>query len=343
MGSDTTASLAVAGPPVVGEDSAPPPGRAILSIIIVNWNTRDLLMQCLRSIAADCRSSYPGSVRQPGLRELPARPVEVFVVDNASSDESAQMVRESFPWVHMIENAENVGFARANNQAIEASNGAYVLLLNSDTEVLSDALATLIGYLDTHPKAAAVGPRLLNADGSLQPSCHPMLTPWREFWRLVFLDRIVHKATYGATMWDSPVPQPVEVIKGACLLLRREALNQVGLLDESYFMYTEEVDLCYRLAQAGWELWWMPQAEVIHYGEASSRQAAQAMYLQLYRSKIQFYRKFGGAARADHFKRLLRLAYGPRLIIARVGAPFSSALADRARTYGRFLATLYEM
>lgn len=253
------------------------------------------------------------------------------------------MVRESFPWVRVLSNAENVGFARANNQAIGVSNGSYVLLLNSDTKVRPDALATLIGFLDAHPKAAAVGPRLLNADGSLQPSCHPMLTPWREFWRLAFFDRIVHKATYNTKMWASPVPQPVEVIKGACLLLRREALDQVGLLDESYFMYTEEVDLCYRLAEAGWELWWVPQAEVIHYGEASSRQAAQAMYLQLYRSKVQFYRKFGGTARADQFKRLLRLAYGPRLNIARIGALFSSTLADRAETYGRFLAELYEM
>ena len=308
-----------------------------LSIIIVNWNTRELLAQCLQSIVADCGSQIVavGQPHQPSI--------EVLIIDNASSDDSVSLVNQRFPWVRVIENAENLGFARANNQAMRLARGAHVLLLNSDTEVRPGALKTLVGFLDAHPKAAAVGPRLLNADGSLQPSCHPMLTPWREFWRLVFLDRIVHRATYGAKMWESAVPLPVEVIKGACLLLRREALDQVGLLDEAYFMYTEEVDLCYRLAQAGWELWWVPQAEVIHYGEASSRQAAQAMYLQLYRSKIQFYRKFGGAARADRFKRLLRLAYGPRLIIARVGAPFSSALTDRARTYGRFLAKLSEM
>ena len=301
-----------------------------LAVIIVNWNTRDLLTQCLSSISKEVQTS-------PGVR------IETFVVDNASTDGSAQMVQECFPWVCLIENSENVGFARANNQAICQSCGRYILLLNSDTDVHPGALETLVTFMEAHPKAGAAGARLLNADGTLQPSCHPMLTPWREFGRLILLDKLIHRATYRAEMWKAPSPQRVEVIKGACLLLRREALDQVGPLDESYFFYTEEVDLCYRLAQANWHLWWVPAATVVHYGEASSRQMAEAMYVQLYRSKIQFYRKFGGVSRVNCYKWLLRLAYWPRLVVAVIGTIVSPPLELRARTYRRLLAELTAM
>jgi hypothetical protein len=117
----------------------------------------------------------------------------------------------------------------------------------------------------------------------------------------------------------------------------------VGLLDDRYFMYTEEMDLCYRLLAAGWELWWVPQAEVVHYGEASSRQAAEEMYLQLYRSKAQFHRKFGGARRVTHFKRLLALAYGPRWVTLKLASFFKPGLVSRARTYRRLLSELRTM
>ena len=170
-----------------------------------------------------------------------------------------------------------------------------------------------------------------------------MLTPAREFWRLIGLDAVYPAATYEMGRWSEAQPHPVEVISGACLLLRRAALDQVGLLDETYFMYTEEVDLCYRLAQAGWELWWVPEAEIIHYGGASSRQAAGAMYLHLYRSKVQFYRKIGGEGLARRFVYLLRLAYAPRWAAAAVGGAFSPDLLERANTYRRLLAALPEM
>jgi GT2 family glycosyltransferase len=298
-----------------------------LSIVIVNWNTREMLADCLESVYSTAC----------GLG------LEVLLVDNASTDGSRAMVRESFPQVHLIENSENVGFARANNQAARQSRGGYVLLLNSDTEVYPGALETLVEFMNEHPQAGGCGPRLLNADGSLQPSCHPMLTPGREFWRLLFLDRLWRRATYVQEHWDPDTPRQVEVIKGACLLLRQAALGQVGLLDEQYFIYTEEVDLCYRLAQAGWELWWVPQSTVKHYGEASSNQVAEAMYVQLYRSKVQFYRKFWGGRRADYFKRLMRLVYTPRLIVALLGTPFAPSLAAQARTFRRLLAELAKM
>ncbi len=167
-----------------------------------------------------------------------------------------------------------------------------------------------------------------------------MLTPGREFWRLSFLDRIKRRATYDMNQWDHSQARPVEVLKGACLLLRREALDQVGLLDEAYFMYTEEVDLCYRLAEAGWELWWVPQARVIHYGAASSKQVGQEMYIELYKSKVQFYRKLGGASRADHFKQFVRLAYWPRFALAWLLSPFFPKQGERAAVYRRLLTEL---
>jgi hypothetical protein len=295
-----------------------------LSIIIVNWNTQEFLARCLEAV-----DETAGRIG-----------VEVFVVDNASTDDSAGIVRRQFPHVNLIENRENIGFARANNQAIRLSRGRYILLLNSDTEVQAGALAKMVGFMADHPQVGGCGPRLLNADGSLQISCHPMLTPWREFWRLIFLDRVWRRATYPQQDWDQETPRQVEVIKGACFLLRRVALEEVGWLDEQYFMYTEEVDLCYRLAQAGWQLWWVPQAIVEHYGGASSAQLAEAMYLQLYLSKTQFYRKVGGVRQVAYFKYLLRLAYGPRLIMAVLGAPFSPSLAARARLYWRLLIGL---
>ena len=295
--------------------TTPPPVQDVhLSILIVNWNTRDLLADCLRSI-----TDYRLKIEDPASSIFNLQS-EIIVIDNASTDGSAAMVRERFPRVRLIENAENVGFARANNQGIALAAGRYVLLLNPDTVVHPGALAGLVAFMAAHPAAGACGPRLLNGNGSLQPACHPMLTPGREFWRLLFLERLWPRATYPMARWDTVTPRRVEVIKGACLLLRRAALDQVGLLDENYFMYTEEVDLCYRLAQAGWKLWYVPTAVVTHFGEASSRQVKEAMYLQLYRSKIQFYRKFGGEGRARRAKALLALAYAPRWAAATVGA-----------------------
>lgn len=302
---------------------------ALLSVIVVSWNTCRLLQACLSSLAASV-----GELRNT---------VETFVVDNASVDGSAAMVHEQFPWVTLLVNETNMGFARANNQAISQSNGRYILLLNSDTELLPGSLGILVSFMEHCHGAGAAGPLLLNGDGTLQPSAQPMLTPGREFWRLTFLDRALPRATYRMEAWDRQIPRRVGVLKGACLLLRRVALNEVGLLDNSYFMYTEEVDLCYRLGEAGWVLWWVPQAQVIHYGEASSRPAAEEMYIELYRSKVQFYRKFGGERRATHFKRFVRLAYWPRVAAATLLAGTLPTSAARLQTYRRLLTELQGM
>lgn len=301
----------------------------LLSIIIVSWNTRELLADCLAAVASELAPFAPGAT-------------ECFVVDNASSDGSAAMVRARFPWVRLLESSENLGFARGNNLALQQAMGEFVLLLNSDTRLHGGSLAGLVEFLARTPNAGAVGPKLLNGDGTLQPSCHPMLTPAREFWRLAFLDRLLPRATYKCERWGNQ-PHRVDVIKGACLMLRRQALEQVGFLDEEYFMYTEEMDLCRRLALKGWSLWYIPDAVVTHIGEASSKQVAERMYLELYRSKVQFHRKFGGEPEAIRFRRLVGIAYWPRLMVAAAVAPFVPRWRLRARTYWRLLNTLGEM
>lgn len=306
------------------------PSQIVLSIVIVNWNTRQMLTGCLDSL-------------EQGIAPLDRSSVETFVVDNASADGSATMVRQHFPWAQVIENAQNIGFAAGNNQAIAQAGGRYVLLLNSDTVVHPGALTELLAFMDADSTAGACGARLLNSDGTLQPSCQPMLTPEREFWCLTFLERVWSRATYPMHTWDNFTPRRVDVIKGACLLLRRSAIDEVGLLDDGYFMYTEEVDLCYRLARAGWTLWYVPVAVVTHFGEASSRQMAETMYVQLHRSKVQFYRKFGGTARARRFKVLLGLAYTPRALFATMRSQMDATWLPRAHTYRRLLVELPAM
>ena len=299
-----------------------------VSVVIVNWNTRDLLAQCLKSVFETA-----GDLK-----------LEVFVVDNASSDVSADMVRHEFPQVQIIENQENVGFARANNQAIRQSAGRYVLLLNSDTQARPGALRTLVNALDSLSRAGAGGPRLLNPDGTLQPMCHPMTTIWREFWYLLHLDGIVRLSTYNMTHWDATVAHPVDVVSGACLLLRREALQEIGLLDERYFMYAEEVDFCYRLAERGWEVYWLPMAEVMHMGGGSTRQVSDEMFLQLYKSKYLFFKKTQGWFGGQLFKLILFIAAVLRILASPAAFVFRRDRRDhwlmKTRQYYRLLVTL---
>ena len=184
-----------------------------LSILIINWNTRDLVVQCLQSLRDTADRIVQGPWDGPGLTFGSYR-AEVIVVDNASTDNSAAVVQQRFAWAQLIENELNAGFAPANNRAFQRSTGRYVLLLNSDTIVHVKAIEALVDFMDGHPRCGAGGAQLLNADSSLQPSCHPMLTPWREFWRLTFLDRIWRRATYDMGKWNDASPRQVETLKG---------------------------------------------------------------------------------------------------------------------------------
>jgi GT2 family glycosyltransferase len=249
-----------------------------LTIVVVNYRARDYVLACLTSLEAappDC--AY-----------------RVVLVDNSPGDGTVEAVRARFPQVEAVTNAQNMGFARACNQALRATTSPYVLLLNPDTEVRPGALTTLLAAMRANPRVAAVGPRLVYPDGRYQHSAfrRPDLTQaFLGFFELVPLD----------SRWNgryplprSDTPRPVEHLLGACLLLRHEALRAVGLLDERFFIYFEETDWCTRAARAGWLLWQVPAATVVHHGGGTTRQVAEAMSLEFHRSQAWYYRKHYG-------------------------------------------------
>lgn len=261
-----------------------------LSVVVVNWNTRDLLAECLTSLLA-----HP-----------PAGPYDIWVVDNASHDGSAAMVRARFPSVHLIENTANLGFAAANNQAIRASRGRYVLLFNSDALATPGALDAMVQFMDAHPPAGAAGPQLINRDGSFQASYARFPTLLSELALLAGVARW-WLGPYAPSPRPIPgeQPHPVDWVAGAALLVRRAAIDQVGLMDEGYFLYSEETDWCWRLGRGGWPVWYLPAVPVIHQAGASSQQQSARSYGLLYQSKLRFFARHYGAAAAW----ALRLAF----------------------------------
>lgn len=303
----------------------------LLSIIVVNWNTRDLLAQCLESIYAN----------------PPRGEFEIIVVDNGSEDGSVAMVRNQFPMVFLIENKHNSGFATANNQAIRCAHGQNVLLLNPDTVVMPDALDALIQFIENTPIAGAAGSMLLNPDGTLQHSCHPAPTLGRELWRLFHLDALHPLALYPMNRWPIDLPRAVDTVQGASIIVRREMVDEVGVFDDSFFMYSEEVDWCLRIRRAGWQIYWVPGSRVVHYGGQSTRQVATAMFLQLYRAKVQYFRK--------HYGKLYGLLYKVELLIASIVRIFLISFmwllrpaqrhnhAVLAQRYGRLIVALPEI
>jgi len=209
-----------------------------------------------------------------------------------------------------------MGFATANNQAIHRCNGRYILLLNPDTAVNPGALTTLVDFMDASPYTGAAGAKLINKDGTLQVSCFPRPTLMREFWRLFHLDKVWPLSFYRVEKWPPDQPHEAEILMGACLIVRKEIFDQVGMLDSEYFMYSEEMDLCYRIKKAGWQLSWVPLAVVFHYGGQSTVQIAEKMFLQLYMSKVQYFRKIHGRMAAEFYKLILLIASVGRLILA---------------------------
>jgi len=250
-----------------------------ISIIIVSWNTREITCQCLRSI-------YD---RPAGYK------FEVIVADNASTDGSVGMIKEKFPQVHLMENKENKGFAAANNQGIKTAQGKYLLLLNSDTEIIDDAIAKTIKFADTQPEAAVVGCRVLNPDRTLQPTCFKFPSLLNLFLAAIYLYKIFPGSRFFGrermSWWDRKDEREVDVVTGCFMLVRKEAIEQVGLLDESFFMYGEETDWCWRFKKAGWKILFTPEAQIVHYGGQSSKKAATDMSLQLRGSILKFVNK----------------------------------------------------
>jgi N-acetylglucosaminyl-diphospho-decaprenol L-rhamnosyltransferase len=279
----------------------PNPPTPDLSIITVSWNVRDLLAACLASIQGAAIST------------------EVIVVDNASSDGSAEMVSTQYPQVCLIANADNRGFTRGNNQALPLAHGRYVLFLNPDTVVVGDALATMVAYMDAHPAVGALGPQLRYGDGTLQSSRR----------RFPTLMTALFESTPLAWHWqnnpwarryrldDRPADavQAVDWVVGAALLARREVLDQIGGFDEGFFMYSEELDWCRRAVSAGWQVVYLPSAQIIHYEGRSSEQVVAARHIRFQTSKVRYFRKHHGAALAAVLRAFILTSFAVEWLI----------------------------
>lgn len=282
-------------PKYASEDMATP--EKDLSIIIVSYNVRELLKDCLISIF--------DTVNEAAVR------YEIIVVDNNSKDQTAEMVAARFPRVKLIANSHNHGFAAANNQAIRHARGRYLLLLNPDTIIKPFAIEQVLNFINTTPDAGIVGCKLLNSDGSVQPSCAAFPTLLSVFSEYFFWYKIFPKSP----LWGKPYMthldlnkiQEVESIKGAFLMIRRDIIERIGLLDERFFIYSEEVDLCYRVKKAGWKIYYFPEAQIIHLGGQSTKQQNLKMFIELHKTKCQLIDKHYSRAHAWLMKTIMAL------------------------------------
>jgi N-acetylglucosaminyl-diphospho-decaprenol L-rhamnosyltransferase len=268
---------------------------ADVSVVVVTYNAMPELERCLESV-----SGY-----------------EVIVVDHGSTDGSVELVREHFPQVRLIEQ-ENRGFGAGMNTGMRIASGRYFLLLNADAWVLGDAVERLRAFADEHPEAAVTGPRLLNPDGSLQPSVRGFPTLWRLSTEYFFLRKLAPRsrlfnAFFGAG-FDHRSVREADWLGAACLLVRREAVDEVGNFDEDYFLFSEEVDWCWRFRQAGWKVMFVPEAEVVHVATASYN---PTLFNELVRGHLRFFAKHRGARVAERARRLLLVSLRLRGVVFR--------------------------
>lgn len=294
-----------------------------LSIAIVSFNSQALLKQCLISVRDNI--AY-------------ADGVEVFVVDNHSTDGSVTMVRESFPWVKLIVNDENRGFAAATNQAIVQALGDYLLLLNNDARLLPETAQSMMNFMAANPQVGIVGCKTFNADGSLQPSIYTFPRPLKDalsLWlggtllkhnqmlrtQLGWLAQKLGIQFYSAQ--DQTVSREVDYPQGACLMARRIAVDQVGLLDEGYFFAGEEMDWCYCMKQNGWKVYYYSEATVIHSGQGTSRQAIGKGLIQTRKSALYFYEKHYSWLSTESMKLLISLVLLARCVFVAAGLLFA--------------------
>jgi N-acetylglucosaminyl-diphospho-decaprenol L-rhamnosyltransferase len=292
-----------------------------LSIIIVNWNSKQYLRKCIDSILVNTRDIQ----------------FEIIVIDSASFDGAGELVREHFPEVFFIQSERNVGFAQANNAAFRHSSGDCLLFLNPDTEVQGSAINAMYARMKDLKDAGAVGCKLLNSDGSIQTSCvraFPNLANQlldadvlrEHFPRLPFLGMAPLFRTNG-------VPQAVDAISGACLMVRRTVFEQVGLFSTDYFMYSEDVDLCYKIYRAGWKNYYIPESVIVHHGGASSSQAKVSTFasIMMLESRWRFFTKTRSRSYCYLYRVCMFVVSVARLILALVAWAFSSLIAKGTR------------
>jgi GT2 family glycosyltransferase len=277
-----------------------------LSICIVTLQARDFLRDCLRSI----------------IENTQALSYEIIVADNCSVDGTAEMVATEFKAVCFLRNESNEGFARPMNRALRQAQGRHLLLLNPDTLVLPHALEKLVDFLDNQPQVGLCGPKVLNRDGTLQKQCRRSAAgPWDTFTYMSGLSGLFPKskrlAGYLMTYMDEDASHPVEALSGSCMLIRREVIDQVGYLDERFFAYQEDADYCFRARQAGWEIFYHPKAQVIHYGgQGGARVYPYRSIFEWHKSYWLYYRKNFARDYFFGFNWLYYSAMGLKLVVA---------------------------
>ena len=282
--------------------SRPPQTRpARVSVVIVVWNAKKYVQECLESLQEHCARACS----------------EVIVVDNASSDGTAELVEEKFPEFRLIRNAENLGFAKANNIGIAQSSGDYVCLVNSDVKFLDDCISPIIEYMAENDGVGMVGPQMLSPEGKVWRSTMRFPTIWNHFCRALGIDLAFKSRLFGGLLmadFDHETTAPVEVLNGWFVVVRRSAMERVGLLDPQFFMYGEDVDWCYRFTQAGEGVMFFAGAAAIHYGGASSSHAPLRFYLELYRATWQYWKKHHGGLSQLGFLATFAIHHSIRLL-----------------------------
>ncbi len=272
-----------------------------LSIIIVNWNVRPLLADCLRSI----------------LAHVDLAETEILVVDSASTDGSVEMIRNDFPQVRLMAQSENVGFTRGNNLALQVVTGQFHLLLNPDTVIIGDAFQQMMNFLETHPKVGIVGPRTLNTDGTYQSTRRRFPTVLTAFFESTWLQKLAPRRLLDHYyVNDAPESATVEVdwVQGSALMARSQVYETIGGLDEGYVMYSEELDWCHRAKDAGFGVAYLGSARIIHHGGKSSEQASARKHITFQQSKLRYFRKFHSRLAAECLRIGLLLGYAVQLI-----------------------------
>ncbi len=261
-----------------------------ISVIIVNWNAKKLLLECIESV----------------LRDTEKMESEIIVVDNASIDNSVEAVKSKYFQVKIIENKENLGFAKANNIGIRLSKGKYVCLVNSDILVQNRCFQKMFNFMESNHDVGILGPKLLNTDLSSQSSCKKFPTIWNNLTRALFLHRLFPKSSFFSAeemyYFNHDKRISVDALAGAFLMIRREPLFEIGLLDEDYFIYAEDIDLCKKFNKLNWKVIFYPQAVCIHHDGGSSQQAPMRFYIEMAKAKYKYWQKHNGIIRSIVFR-----------------------------------------
>lgn len=290
-----------------------------ISVVIVSWNAKSYLLQCLESV----------------LRQVPPDQLEVIVVDNASSDGSPDAVRDNYPSVNLICNSGNDGFAKGNNIGISRSTGDYLFLINSDVVVSEGCFEKLIQHMDEHPQVGMLGPKIFGADGKIQRNCMAYPSLWNMLCRALALDALFPRSRlFGGhflTFWNFEDTRQVDVINGCFWVLRRSAMEEVGLLDERFFMYGEDVDWCRRFTHKGWRLVYFAEADALHYGGASSSNAPIKFDIERQRADYQYWTKHHSWIEAHAFLFISLLQH-----TLRIGAELIAYPLRRTRDVSRY-------